>query len=70
LGSIGLLIGFGAVALGLAVVVAVIYGLGFLFAGLLVFIPAVILIFLFPVLSPFILIGLGLWWLVQRRRRA
>jgi hypothetical protein len=68
LGSIGLLIGFGAVALGLAIVVAVIYGLGFLFAGLLVFIPAVILIFLFPVLSPFILIGLGLWWLVKRRR--
>lgn len=68
IGSVGLLIGFGATALALAVVVAVLYGLGFLFAALLVFIPAVILIFLFPMLSPFILIGLGLWWILKRRR--
>ena len=68
IGSVGLLIGFGATALALAIVVAVLYGLGFLFAALLVFIPAVILIFLFPMLSPFILIGLGLWWVLKRRR--
>ncbi|MBK9235723.1 MAG: histidine kinase [Rhodoferax sp.] len=68
LGSVGLLLGFGAAALAVAIVVAVIYGLGFLFAGLLIFIPAVILISLFPVLSPFILIGLGVWWLLKRRR--
>ncbi|MBK6295438.1 MAG: histidine kinase [Rhodoferax sp.] len=68
LGSVGLLLGFGAAALAVAIVVAVIYGLGFLFAGLLIFIPAVILISLFPVLSPFILIGLGVWWLLKKRR--
>ncbi len=68
IGSVGLLIGFGAMALALVIVVAVLYGLGFLFAALLVFVPTVILIFLFPMLSPFILIGLGLWWLLKRRR--
>ncbi|MBK9573036.1 MAG: histidine kinase [Rhodoferax sp.] len=68
LGSVGLLLGFGAAALAVALVVAVIYGLGFLFAGLLIFIPAVILVSLFPVLSPFILIGLGVWWLLKKRR--
>ena len=68
IGSVGLLIGFGALALALAIVVAVLYGLGFLFAALLVFVPTVILIFAFPMLSPFILIGLGLWWLLKKRR--
>ncbi len=68
LGSVGLLLGFGAAALAVAIVVAVIYGLGFLFAGLLIFIPAVILVSLFPVLSPFILMGLGVWWLLKKRR--
>lgn len=68
LGSVGLLLGFGAAALAAAIVVGVIYGLGFLFAALLIFIPAVILVSLFPVLSPFILIGLGVWWLLKKRR--
>ncbi len=67
-GSIGLLIGFGATALAVVVVVAVLYGLGFLFAALLIMIPSVILIALFPVLSPFILLGLLMWWVVRRRR--
>jgi hypothetical protein len=69
-GSVGLLIGFGATALALAIVLAVVYGLGFLFAALVIFIPAVILIAVFPVLAPFILMILGLWWLVTRRRSA
>ncbi len=58
-GSLGLLAAFGAVALAILIVVAVLYGLGFLLAGLLIFIPVVIIISLFPVMSPFILIGLG-----------
>lgn len=68
IGSVGLLAGFGGVALGVAVLVAVLYGLGFLFAGLLLLIPTVILVALFPVLSPFILIGLMAWWMRKRRR--
>ncbi len=70
IGSVGLLIGFGATALAIAVVLAVVYGLGFLFAALAVFIPAVILMAVFPFLAPFILMGLGLWWLITRQRRA
>ena len=59
-----------AVIAGLAIVLAVVYGLGFLFVGLAIFIPLVILVSLFPVLAPFILLGLGIWWLVRRSRQA
>jgi hypothetical protein len=69
IGSVGLLVGFGVCALALAIVLAVVYGLGFLFAALLVFIPTTILLALFPVLAPFVLMALGLWWLVTRTRR-
>jgi hypothetical protein len=69
IGSVGLLIGFGACALALGIVLAVVYGLGFLFAALMVFIPTVILLALFPVLAPIVLMVLGLWWLVTRNRR-
>lgn len=67
-GSVGLLVGFGAASLGIAIVVAVLYGLGFLFAALLVIIPAVILAGLFPVLAPFILLGLAIWWASKRKK--
>ena len=67
IGSVGLLMGFGAIALAVVIVLTVVYGLGFLFAALVIFIPAVILIGVFPVLAPFILVGLGLWWLLTRR---
>ena len=69
LGSIGLLIGFGAATLAVGIIVAVLYGLGFLFAGLLVFIPAMILISVFPVLLPFGLIWLAIYWFWWRKRR-
>ena len=68
LGSVGLLIGFGAAALAIAIVVAVIYGLGFLFAGLLIFIPLVILISLVPALAPFAVVGFFIWWFWWRKR--
>ena len=67
-GSVGLLIGFGAAALTVGVMVAVLYGMGFLVVGLLIFIAASILIGLFPLLSPFILIGLAIWWFAKRSR--
>ena len=51
------------------VVVAVLYGLGFLLAGLLIFIPIVVLASLFPVLSPFIVIGLAIYWFAKKRRQ-
>ncbi|MES2583980.1 MAG: histidine kinase [Pseudomonadota bacterium] len=67
-GSVGLLIGFGATAVALAIVLAVVYGLGYLFAALVIVIPAVVLIAVFPFLAPLILMGMGLWWLLTRRK--
>jgi hypothetical protein len=69
LGTAGVIAAFIAAVLALAIVLAIVYGLGFLFVGLALFIPLVILVSLFPVLAPFILLGLGIWWLVRRSRR-
>jgi hypothetical protein len=68
-GSVGLLIGFGAAALALAIAVGVLYGLGFLLVAVLVFTVAAIVIGLIPALSPLILIGVLVWWLVTKRNR-
>ena len=69
IGTAGIAAAFAVVVLALAIVLAVVYGLGFLFVGLAIFIPLVILVSLFPVLAPFILVGLGIWWLVRRSRQ-
>jgi hypothetical protein len=68
IGTAGIAAGFAVVVLALAIVLAVVYGLGFLFVGLAIFIPLMILVSLFPVLAPFILLGLGFWWLVRRSK--
>lgn len=69
IGTAGIAAAFAVVVLALAIVLAVVYGLGFLFAGIAIFIPLVVLVALFPVLAPFLLIGLGIWWFVRRRKR-
>ena len=69
LGTLALVAGFGVVALVLVIVVAVLYGLGVLFAGLLVIIPLVVLISIFPALSPFLLIGLVIYWFIRRKKK-
>ena len=69
IGTAGIAAAFAVVVLALAIVLAVVYGLGFLFVGLAIFIPLVMLVSLFPVLAPFILIGLGIWWLFRRNKR-
>jgi hypothetical protein len=68
IGSVGLLIGFGAAALALAVAVGVLYGMGFLLAGLLLLVAAAFLIGMIPAVAPFILIGLALWWVTTRKK--
>jgi hypothetical protein len=68
IGSVGLLIGFGVSALALAIVLAMVYGLGFLFVAMMVAIPSIILLALFPVWAPVVLMVLGLWWLATRAR--
>ena len=67
LGSVGLLVAFGVVAVAILIVVALLYGIGFFLAALLVFIPLVILVSLFPVVSPFVLLVLAIYWLAKRR---
>ncbi len=69
-GTMALVVGFAAVALAVVVVVAVLYGLGVMAAGLLLFIPVVILIGSFPALAPFLLIGFVIYWFVKRKRAA
>jgi len=69
IGTAGILLAFILIVIALAIVVAVFYGLGFLVAGLLVFIPLMIVVSLVPALAPFILIGLFIWWLVRRSKR-
>jgi hypothetical protein len=69
-GSVILLFAFGLLALAALLVVAIIYGLGVLAAGLLVFIPLMILISVFPALSPFVLFGLIIyWWFFKRKKK-
>jgi hypothetical protein len=68
-GSVGLLIGFGAAALTVAILVGVLYGLGFVLAAVLVFAVAAMVIGLAPVLAPFILLSLVVWWVVTKRKR-
>jgi hypothetical protein len=68
-GTAGIAVAFAAVVMAIAIVLAVLYGLGFLFVALAIFVPIVVLVGLFPVLAPFILLGLGIWWLVRRRKR-
>ena len=68
IGAVGITIAFVVVVLALAIVVAIVYGLGFLFAGLAIFVPVMVLVALFPVLAPFVLLGLVVWWLVRRAR--
>ena len=69
IGTAGIAAAFAVVVLALAIVLAVVYGLGFLFVGIAIFVPLVVLVSLFPVLAPFILIGLGIWWLLRRAKR-
>jgi Histidine kinase len=69
LGTAGIAVAFAGVVLALAVVLAVVYGLGFLFVGLAIFIPLVVLVALFPVLAPILLLGLAIWWLIRRNKR-
>jgi hypothetical protein len=68
IGTAGIAAGFAVVVLALAIVLAVVYGLGFLFVGLAIFIPLVIIVSMVPALAPFILLGLGIWWLVRRNK--
>ncbi|HEX4781275.1 MAG TPA: histidine kinase [Usitatibacter sp.] len=69
IGTAGIAAAFAVVVVAIAIVLAVVYGLGFLIVGLAIFIPVVIIVSMVPVLAPFILLGLGIWWLVRRSKQ-
>ena len=69
IGTAGIFLAFGIVVLVLAAVLALVYGLGFMFAGLAIFIPVVVIVAVSPALAPLVLLGLGLWWLIRRGRK-
>ena len=66
IGTAGIAVAFVIIVVALALVVAVVYGLGFFLIGVLIFVAIAILVGLFPVLAPVILLALGIAWLVRR----
>jgi signal transduction histidine kinase len=68
-GSVVLLFVFGVLAIAALLVVAVIYGLGVLAAGMLIFIPVAVIISMFPALAPFAVVGLFIYWIFFRKKK-
>ena len=64
----GAVIAFFAVSAALALVVLVIYGLGFFLLAVFIFVAFVVAISLAFTFAPLILIGLAIWWIVRRNR--
>jgi hypothetical protein len=65
----GVLIGFVAVSAAMALVILVIYGVGFLLFGVAIFVVIVVLLSLSPILAPFVLLALGIWWMAKKKKR-
>jgi hypothetical protein len=68
LGTIALLFAFGLLSIVALILIAIIYGLGFLFVGLAIGIPILILVSVFPVLLPFVVVGFLVYWFWWRKR--
>ena len=68
LGTLALLLGFCVLCIVALIVVAVIYGLGFLLLALAIGIPVIVLIAAFPALSPFALLAFLIYWFWWRKR--
>jgi hypothetical protein len=69
IGTAGIAIAFAAIVLALGIVLAVVYGLGFLMVGIVIFVCVVTLVSLAPILAPVFLLVLAIWWF-QRRSKA
>jgi len=68
LGTLALLLAFCILCIVALIVVAVIYGLGFLLLALAIGIPVIVLIAAFPALSPFVLLAFLIYWFWWRKR--
>ena len=66
----GAIIGFVVGSAVLAIVMLVFYAVGFFLLGVLVFVLMVVLIALSPIIAPFVLLGLLIWWMARRNREA
>jgi hypothetical protein len=69
LGTIAMLFAFGLLSIVALILVAIIYGLGFLFVGLAIGVPLLILVSAFPVLAPFVVVGFIVYWFWWRKRK-
>jgi hypothetical protein len=70
LGTLILLAAFAVLAVVSLVLVALFYGLGVMAAALVIIIPAIILVSIFPVLLPFMLLGGVIWWFSRKKQAA
>jgi hypothetical protein len=68
LGTIALLLAFGALSIVALVVLAVIYGLGFLLLAVAIGVPVIVLLSIFPALLPFAVVGFIVYWFWWRKR--
>jgi hypothetical protein len=69
LGTIALIFTFGLLSVVVLIMMAIIYGLGFVLVGLAVGVPLLILASIFPVLVPFIVVGGFAYWLWWRKNK-
>jgi hypothetical protein len=68
LGSLALLLAFGALSIVALVLVTVIYGLGFLLLAVAIGVPIIVLLGLFPTLLPGAVVGFIAYWFWWRKR--
>ncbi|HUP97575.1 MAG TPA: histidine kinase [Usitatibacter sp.] len=69
IGLAAAIVGFVAVAAALALVMIVLYGLGFFMVALAIFVGLVAIIAISPLVAPFALFGLFVWWMARRSKR-
>jgi hypothetical protein len=69
IGTLVLLLAFGILSVAALIVIAVLYGLSFIFVALAIGIPVLIILSLFPPLLPFFVIGFFVYWFWWRKRK-
>ena len=68
IGLAGAVIGFVAVAAALALTLAIFYVVGYILLAVIIIVLVAVVIGLSPVLAPFALLALFIWWMDRRKR--
>lgn len=68
MGTLILLAAFALLAVVSLVLVALFYGLGVMAAALMIIIPVIVLVSIFPVLLPFVILGGVIWWFSRKKK--